>query len=56
MNDEDFAEFLQDASLWVHDLWVKWGGDEMKAMELQALNDALTVFFGDKRSVTNELE
>jgi hypothetical protein len=30
-------------------LWVRFGGSEMKTTELQALNDTLTAFFGDKR-------
>lgn len=48
--DEEFDEFLQDACMKLNDLWVQFGGTEMKSGELTALNDTLTAFFGDKRS------
>jgi hypothetical protein len=50
MSDEDFDEFVQGATLVVHDLWTKAGGGEMKANELQGLNTVLDYFFDDKRS------
>ena len=50
MDDEQFDEFLQSATLAVHEAWTDAGGDDMGPMELQALNDLLTQFFGDKRT------
>lgn len=41
-------DFLQDATLRLHDLWQARGGREMGPFELQALNDTLEAFFGDK--------
>jgi hypothetical protein len=48
--DEDgFDEFLQDATLAVRDMWESRGGEKIGEHEAQALNDALTAFFADKR-------
>jgi hypothetical protein len=50
MSQDEYDQFLQSATLTVHDIWVTHGGGEMKVFELQALNGLLDDFFGDKRS------
>ncbi len=50
MNDNTFDEFLQDATLAVHDMWTKAGGRELTTDELRQLNDAVTWLFSSKRA------
>lgn len=41
-------EFLQQATLTLHDIWTQNGGDDIGEFELQNLNDHLGAWFGDK--------
>lgn len=49
MDNETFDNFLDDATHIVYDLWRKAGGTGMSGDGMDALNDMLTEFFGDKR-------
>ncbi len=49
MNNEDFDEFLQQATLTVHQDWCDSGGRELNSEELQQLNGLLDLFFASKR-------
>lgn len=47
---EDFDEFLNEATLQLHGLWIKYGGNTLNSDEIYALNDAVTAFFDGKRN------
>lgn len=47
--DDDFDEFLDDATHMITDMWNDRGGQLMGINEKYALNDLLTQFFGNKR-------
>ncbi len=47
--NEGFDDFLQEATLFIRDLWEDRGGEKIGEYEAQALNDVLTSFFSDKR-------